>query len=232
MHPRICPLPGAVEALSRVNDAYSWIKKNPGLRQPHVPASPPVSVTHDALGSQRTRLAPPIPRGHAVEEPQQSQISSGSQTQPAPQQSESRPTRSPTHSTSGEVTIKEESQSPDTSGDPTQPAPQHTMSWDQTRGLDPPPLWTFPARRSSHIYVSNGRPTVRPVVGWQFRKRGGETRVWYNARWRALIQNRPEFRGVYVDEYGWIMPSMSGGISENLRRKIQGQAKYEFNSHP
>lgn len=94
-----------------------------------------------------------------------------------------------------------------------------------------PPPTTFGPRPSSEIYVINGEPTVRPSVGWQFREFEGETRVWYNGRWRKLIQNRPEFRGLRVDEHGWIMPVLDRTLSWRNQKHVRAQARFEFNSH-
>lgn len=84
VHPRRCPLPGAVKALSRANDAYSWIQKHPGLAQPHSLASPLPPLAQDALSAPKAWVAPSTPRGHTIEEPKQSWNDSGAQTQPAP----------------------------------------------------------------------------------------------------------------------------------------------------
>lgn len=61
--------------------------------------------------------------------------------------------------------------------------------------------------------------TVRRVVGWQFREHGGETKVWYQRRWRDLIQSRPDFQGVRVDADGWIMPVLSSRLNDNQQKK-------------
>lgn len=57
-------------------------------------------------------------------------------------------------------------------------------------------------------------------------------KVWYSGRWRALIQNRPSFTGVRVGEGGYIMPTLSEFLNANQQKKVDGQAKFEFNSHP
>lgn len=191
LHPRICPLPDAANALSRVNDAYSWIQKHPGSAQPHVSTTPMPPVAQDTLSNPRASFASSSPRADTVKEPQKSWDSTGTQPHIAPQQPESGPTRE----------------------------------------FEAPPLRTFGPRPSSHIYVSNGKPTIRPAVGWQFRELGGEKRVWYKGRWRALIQDRPGFQGLRVDKDGWIMPILDCDLNENQWSKTQGQAKFEFNSH-
>lgn len=192
LHPRICPLPDAVKALSRVNDAYAWIQKHPGSAQPYVSPPPMPPLAQDTLSASRASVAASPPRVDTVTEPQQPWDSPNTQPHLSPQQPRSGP----------------------------------------ARVLDPPPPRTFASKPSSHIYVSNGRPIIRPAVGWQFREHGGETRVWYDGRWRPLIQSSSTFQGLRVDEDGWIMPIMNRSFSESKWKKVQGQAKLEFNSHP
>ncbi|KAL1869140.1 hypothetical protein Daus18300_005677 [Diaporthe australafricana] len=98
--------------------------------------------------------------------------------------------------------------------------------------LESPPSRQFAPRPSSHIYVRNGEPFIRPAVGWQFRTRGGETRVWVRRRFRRLIQDYEGFEGVRFGEDGWIVPILSVNYSRKYRQKIENQAKFEFNTHP
>lgn len=192
LHPRVCPLPDAVKALSRVNDAYSWIQKHPGSAQPYVPPPKMPHLAQATLSPRRSSVAPSVAKVDTVREPQKLWDSTGTQPNLSPQQSRSGP----------------------------------------ARVLGSPPHRTFAPRPSSHIYVNNGNPTIRPAVGWQFRELGGETWVWNKGRWRPLLQKCPTFQGLRVDEGGWIMPIMNRDFNENQWRKVQSQAKFEFNSHP
>lgn len=140
IHPRICPIPDAAKALSRVNDAYSWIQKHPGLAQPHNSPQPVPHVAHDTLSTPKASSSTTFPRADTVRKPQQQCDSPGTQPHFASQQA----------------------------------------------GWDTAPAKTYGPRPSSHIYVKNGKPTIRPVVGWQFREHEGETRVWHQGRWRSL----------------------------------------------
>lgn len=56
--------------------------------------------------------------------------------------------------------------------------------------------------------------------------------VWYKGRWQSLIQDYPTFQGLRVDKDGWIMPIINCALNVTQRKKIRGQAKFEFNSHP
>lgn len=198
LHPRRCPHPDAVKALSRVNDAYAWIQRHPGLAQPD---AAPLPLPH--LG-QAMSMAPKasVTTTPARKEAEQARQQSGE----GPSQ---QPTQQPQPPTASE-----------------QPQDGHV------RTLVPRPRKTYPARRSSHIYTSNGRPTIRPTQGWQFREIRGEVRVWHRGNWKRLIQNRPDFQGVDVDAEGWIVPILRGVLSEERKEKISGQAQFEFNTHP
>lgn len=125
----------------------------------------------------------------------------------------------------------ESQQSRDSPGTQPHIAPQQPKSGPTHKFATPPPE-TFDPRPSSHIYVTNGEPTVRPVVGWQFKKMKGKTRVWSKGRWRKLIQNRRDFQGLRVDMNGWIMPVLDPPLSEIPWGHVRDQAKVEFNSHP
>lgn len=72
---------------------------------------------------------------------------------------------------------------------------------------------------------------VRPAIGWQFRTRGDETKVWWDERWRPLIRERADFGGVFVNGEGWIMPIIQGNISTRKMKRLLEQAEVEFNSH-
>lgn len=192
LHPRVCPLPDSVKALSRVNDAYAWIQKHPGLAQPYVPPPPMPHLAQATLSTRRSSVAASVPKVDTVREPQKLWASTGTQPNLSPQQFRSGP----------------------------------------ARVLGSPPPRTFAPRPSSHVYVNDGKPTIRPTVGWQFRELGGETWVWHKGRWRPLLQSSSTFQGLRVDEDGWIMPIMNRDFNENQWRKVQSQAKFEFNSHP
>lgn len=108
--------------------------------------------------------------------------------------------------------------------------PQQSKSGSRRRFATPPSRRCSP-KSSSDIYVTNGKPFARPVEGWQFRDFRGEKRVWYNGRWRRLIQNRRDFQGLRVNKHGWIMPIFNRTLSLSQWRTVQEQAKVEFNSH-
>lgn len=310
VHPRRCSFPEAVKALCRVNDAYSWIQKHPGVPQPHVPVPSPPKLAQDVTSAPNMLPAPSTPAKRIIEGPQQPRVSASTQNQPTQQQSEFRrgtarpifremrieapkpisnvsstqtrpalqqPESHPTPrlNPSTHRAIKKEPYSWNISGSQTHPATQqpppqspesrphgqttqlkpsgyatkelsspespstkthdvqsHSVHWKYLQGLDLAPNWEYPARRSSHVYSINGKPTIRPAVGWQFRNQGGETMVWWDRRWRKLIQGRPGFEGVHIDEEGWIMPILSGYMSERMWTRAREQAEFEFNNHP
>lgn len=147
-----------------------------------------------------------------------------------PQPTPSTPRASLAASSLGANTVRESQQSWDSPGTRPHIAPQQPESGPTRRFGSPPPGRSSP-KPSSHIYVRNGEPTLRPAVGWQFRKIRGETRVWCEGQWRSLIQNSPEFKGLRVNTYGWIMPKFNHTLSRSQYRMVREQAKVEFNSH-
>ncbi|KAL1881195.1 hypothetical protein Daus18300_001046 [Diaporthe australafricana] len=79
------------------------------------------------------------------------------------------------------------------------------------------------------VYRKGREVFMRPKVGWQFREFSGTTKVWYNNGWRPLIQDQPDFKGVYKADGGWILPWVAHLSSEKMKR-WNAQAKVEFNS--
>lgn len=71
LHPKLCPLPDAVKALCRVNDAYAWIQRHPGLAQPHGSLAPMPHVAQATLPPPRASSAASSPRVDSAREPQQ-----------------------------------------------------------------------------------------------------------------------------------------------------------------
>lgn len=85
---------------------------------------------------------------------------------------------------------------------------------------------------AAHIYRDErGDVKIRPKVGWQFREIKGVTKVWYDRKWRPLIQDQPRFKGV-CEKGGWIMPIMAGSkdASVEQRRRWELQGRVEFNA--
>lgn len=84
---------------------------------------------------------------------------------------------------------------------------------------------------AAHIYRHGGGVFVRPKVGWQFREVKGITKVWFDGKWRPLIQDQPSFKGVR-EVGGWIVPIMARSKDASLeqRRRWERQGRVEFNS--
>ncbi|KAG6361800.1 hypothetical protein INS49_010029 [Diaporthe citri] len=84
---------------------------------------------------------------------------------------------------------------------------------------------------AAHIFRDERGVFVRPRVGWQFREIKGITKVWYDGKWRPLIEDQPSFKGV-CEKGGWILPIMAGskGASLEQRRRWERQGMVEFNS--
>lgn len=85
---------------------------------------------------------------------------------------------------------------------------------------------------AAHIYRNETGVFVRPKTGWQFREFEGTTKVWYNGKWRPLIQDQPSFKGVRRAKGGWIVPMMAASKEASLeqRRRWELQGRVEFNS--
>lgn len=85
---------------------------------------------------------------------------------------------------------------------------------------------------AAHIYRNEVGVFVRPKVGWQFREFDGITKVWYDRKWRPLVQDQPSFEGVREAKGGWIVPMMAASKRASLeqRRRWDRQGKVEFNS--
>lgn len=100
---------------------------------------------------------------------------------------------------------------------------------------EPPPDANRGPTPAAHIYRNETGVFVRPRTGWQFRELQGTTKVWYDGKWRPLIQDQPSFKGVRESKDGWIIPMMAGpkmaswaSLQQRTRWELQGRV--EFNS--
>lgn len=97
---------------------------------------------------------------------------------------------------------------------------------------EPPPDANRSPTPAGHIFRNEKGVFVRPKIGWQFREVERTTKVWYNGKWRPLIQEQPSFKGVCESRDGWIIPMMAGSKRASLqqRRRWELQGRVEFNS--
>lgn len=102
---------------------------------------------------------------------------------------------------------------------------QHSFS-------EPPPDANRSPTPAGHIFRNEKGVFVRPKIGWQFRQVERTTKVWYDGKWRPLIQDQPSFKGVRESKDGWIIPMMAGSKRASLqqRRRWELQGRVEFNS--
>lgn len=102
---------------------------------------------------------------------------------------------------------------------------QHSFS-------EPPPDVNRSPTPAAHIYRNEKGVFVRPKTGWQFREVEETTKVWYDGKWRPLIQDQPSFKEVWESKDGWIIPMMAGSKRASLqqRRRWELQGRVEFNS--
>lgn len=96
---------------------------------------------------------------------------------------------------------------------------------------EPPPGANKNLTAAAHYYRDGGGVFIRPKVGWQFREIKGITKVWFDGKWRPLIQDQPNFKGV-CEKGGWIVPIMARSKDASLeqRRRWERQGRVEFNS--
>lgn len=117
-----------------------------------------------------------------------------------------------------------------------QPASQQTGHFEpkvsQRSFSEAPPVANKTPTPAAHIYRNDqGGVEIRPTVGWQFREFKGSKKVWYDGKWRPLIQDQPSFKGV-CEKGGWIVPIMARSKDASLeqRRRWELQGRVEFNS--